>query len=586
MLPPYRCILLPPLSAQPASRDLAALAAGFSEDLALLMNRLGDVKVIAVPAGTAPTEDDLVLEGSFTVLSDGLSVAVVLRDADGEELWSDRAELADGLVRDARLVLAANLIEAATGRRKDVRRARLGGTQQLDAYQRVCLARYPGLGPVKRIQILEEAIGLDEGYAEAHLLLADALEAHGQRDRAREILAGVAARHPRFSWARQRYGVALRVGGYDEDAIAQVQAALDTDPDGLTLFHAGLFAEAGGDPRTAATLYQRAVERGCIDAVLCDKLARLEANTGSPKLAISLWERARMLDPDLEHVLGNLALAHHHAGNQVAAETLFEEAARRAPDAYSTHAHRAIWLQDLARHVEAIEACTRALSIRSVSPLTLNNRGVSRLAIGDRSGARRDFEEALEHNPGSDLAIYIRANLARIARGNARVDEASRMLRRGSELVRAERPRDAIPLLLEALDLYPEAGPAWLMLALAYREERLWERCADALAQVLRVDKDNAWAHSERSLALLAVGRLDEAFDHAAVASRNEPDDAGFVCNLGLVELERGRFEEAGEAFDLAQEIDPSDPVIAACLKELKRRRRKDPRWGEEGFAR
>ena len=585
MLPPYRCILLPPLIAQPASRDLDALAIGFAEDLALLMNRLGDVKVLLVEGDAGPMEDELVLRGSFTVLTDGISVAISLRDARGGELWADRAELADGLVRDARLVLAANLIESATGRRKDVRRARLGGTQHVEAYKRVCLARYPGLPPLKRMQVLEEALRLDTEYAEAQLLLADALEAHGQRDRAREILAGVARSHPRFSWARQRYGVALRVAGFDEDAVAEVQAALDTDPDGLTLFHAGLFAEAGGDPRTAMTLYQRAVERGCIEAVLCDKLARLQANAGKPKAAIPLWERARRLDPNLEHLLGNLALAHHHAGGAVAAEALFDEAIGRAPDAFSTHAHRAVWLQDLGKHVEAIEACTRALSIRSDSPLTLNNRGVSKLAIGDRSGARRDFEQALEFSPGPELAIYIRANLARIARGNARVDEASRMLRRGVELVQHERPREAIPLLLEALDLYPESAPAWLMLALAYREERLWEQCADALAQVLRVDGRSAWALSERALALLALGRNDEAFDHARLATQVDPDEAGFVCNLGLVELERGRFEEAGAAFDLAHEIDPGDPVVDLCLKELKRRRRKDPRWGQVGFA-
>ena len=575
------------------------------EDLALLMNRLGDVRVLTrITDPEQPTEltaarlrpwpvealdrmlaenrGDLAVTGRLRVTTDSLSLRIALRAPGGETAWMEHAELADGLVRDVRLVLAANLIEAATGQRKDVRRARLGGTQDVEAYKRICLARFPGLSGSKRRLLIDEAVERDPDYAEAQLLLTDLLERDGERDRAREVLASVARRFPRFSWARQRYGVSLRVAGFAEQAVAEVQAALDTDPDGFTLFHAGLFAEAGGDPRTAATLYRRAVERGCIAPVLCDKLGRLRANAGAPLEAIELWERARKLDPELEHLLGNLALAHHHAGNSARAEILFEQATEVAAGTFTTHANRAVWLQDCGRHVEALEACTRALAIRSESALMFNNRGVSRLALGDRSGARRDFEQALDNEPGPELGIYIRANLARLARGNARMDEAGRLLAKGARLVRDEQSRDAIPLLLEALDLYPESLHAWLMLALAYRDERMWEPAADALAQVLRLQPRHVDALAERSLALLALGRADEAAQNARSATSARADDPGAACNLGLVEMERGRFEAAQQAFDRAHGIDPSDPIIEQCLKELKKRRRKDPRWGED----
>jgi tetratricopeptide (TPR) repeat protein len=605
MLPPFKTILVPTLVLSTPSRDMAALAAGFVEDLALLMNRLGDVRVrtgVRDPEDTsdpsqprtashttasvdrllAAERGDLVVIGKLTVMTDALSVQVELKTPGGETTWVERAELAEGLVRDARLVLAANLIEAATGQRKDVRRARLGGTQDFEAYKHVCLARFPDLPADKRKSLLEEALRIDPEYAEAQLLLTDVFEKEGRREEARALLAQVARRFPRFSWARQRYGVSLRVAGYAAEAVAEVQAALDTDPDGMTLFHAGLFAEAGGDPRTAATLYQRAVERGCIAPVLCDKLGRLRANSGRPVEAIELWERARFLDPDLEHVIGNLALAEHHAGNAPRAEALFVQAQELAPEVFTTHANRAVWLQDLGRHVDALEACTRALTIRPDSALMFNNRGVSRLALGDRTGARRDFEDALEHDPGQELGTYIRANVARLARGNARVDEAGRLLAKGARLVCDEASREAVPLLLEALDLYPESLHSWLMLALAYRGERQWEQQADALAQVLRLDPRHADALSERALALLALGRNEEAADHVRLALEVNGDDPGIVCNLGLVEMERGHYEQAQTAFDRAHGLDPSDPVVDQCLRELKKRRRKDPHWGED----
>lgn len=605
MLPAYKKVLLPSLVLPEPSRDMAALAAGFVSDLALLMNRLGDVHVKplvqdphrpgprraprTMPLSNAAIDRmleaegaDYVVTGYLALTPDAMTGEVAVRGPNGEGVWSDALDLPDGVVGDARLVLAANLIEAATGQRKDVRRARLGSTRSLDAYKRVCLARFHGLDAAKRIEVLNEALRHDPDFAEARLVLADALEKQGQRAEARKILAIVASQQPRFSWARQRYGVALRVAGFTDKAVEEVQAALDSDPDGLTLYHAGLFAEAGGDPVTAATLYGRAVDRGCIDAVLCDKLGRLRANEGQLEEAIALWERARSLSPQNGHLLGHLALAWHQAGDDERAEALFEQALVEAPDAFTTHANRVVWLQDLARHDEAVEATTRALELRPHDALLFNNRGVSRLALDDLVGARQDFEAALALDPDTELASYLRANIARLDPAGSRLHEAHRLLAEGARAVQDERARQAIPLLLESLDLNGESPEAWLLLSIAYRQERLWEQASDALGQVLHLRADDADALGERALALLALGRHDEALDHARMAVELRPGDADALSNLGLVFMERGSLDDANEQFVRAAEVDPTDPVVAACRKELKKRRRKDPRWGRQ----
>jgi tetratricopeptide (TPR) repeat protein len=608
MLPAYKKVLFPALVLPEPSRDLAALAAGFVCDITLLMNRLGDVRVVPLTQDprhrassrlprTMPLGDeglvrmarahraDFVVTGYLALLADAFSGEVVLRGADGDAIWTDALEIPDGAVSEARLVLAANLIEAATGARKDVRRARLGSTRSLQAYKRVCLARFHGLDPTKRLQVLDEALKIDPDYADARVLLADTLEKQGKRSRARKMLAVVASQHPALSWGRQRYGVALRVAGYPEQAVEEVQAALDGDPDGVTLFHAGLFAEAGGDAVTAATLYDRAVERGCIDPVLCDKLGRLKANAGQLPEAIALWERARELDSGFDHLLGNLALAHHHRGDARRAEALFQSALSLAPDAFTTHANRAVWLQDRGRHPEAIDACTRAMAIRPKQALLFNNRGVSRLAVGDAAGAREDFEVAMSLDPDPELRAFLAANLARLDPPDSRLLEAHRLLESGAAAVQEEEPRRGIPLLLESLDLHPGCAEAWIFLAIAYRQERLWEQAADALGQALSLDAENVDALGERALALLALGRSEEALDHAKLAAQLRPDDAPALCNLALVQMECGRYEESGDSLATAADLDPSDPIIPACQRELRRRRRKDPRWGEEAWS-
>lgn len=603
-LPPYRKLLFPAFRIPNCSRDLAALSAGLVRDLAGLMARLGDVLVI--PLATDPDNPtrpgtpeinpmapeaidrmlyswsaDFVIGGELRTIRGGLSIDVELLGPSGAIMWADSVELIDGLVQEARLVLAANVVEASTGRRKDVRRARLGGTRSIDAYKRVCLARFPRLDIDKKRKLLEEAAEIDPEYAEAKLLLADRLEVTGRRSDARKLLGRVAREHPRFSWARQRYGVALRVSGSADRAIEEVQAALDSDPDGRTLFHAGLFAEAGGDPATAATLYQRSVERGCIDPILAEKLGRLRANEGRYAEALALWERALELEPSMVHLLANVALALHHLGDHDQAGELFDQAVKEAPGKFTTHANRAVYLQDMGRHEEAIAACDAALDIRGESPRLLNNRGVSRMELGDIDGARADFKAALSREPDRELATYIRGNLGRLDRGDGTLDEAARLLRQGAELVQHEQPVKAIPLLVEALDLHSDSWEGWLFLALAHRDLSNWEQSSEALREVLRLQPRHGEAHSERSLALLALGRGEEALDHARLAVQMEPENAAFRCNLGLVLMEGGDLAAARTELEEAARLDPSDPITARCVKEVRRRNRRDPRWGE-----
>lgn len=604
-LPPYRKLLFPAFRIPNQSRDLAALSAGMVRDLAGLMARLGDVLVVPLagdpdnplrpgtpevsPLGPDAIDRmlyawsaDYVVGGELRPVRGGLGIDVELTGPGGAVLWADSVELLDGTVQQARLVLAANLVEAATGRRKDVRRARLGGTRSVEAYKRVCLSRFPRLDVEKKRQLLEQAAELDPEYAEAKLLLADRLEAAGRRADARHLLRRVAREHPRFSWARQRYGVALRVSGRPERAIEEVQAALDSDPDGRTLFHAGLFAEAGGDSATAATLYQRSVERGCIDPILAEKLGRLRANEGLYADALALWERAMELEPAMVHLLANVALALHHLGDHDEAGDLFDQAVREAPDKFTTHANRAVFLQDMGRHREAIAACDAALAIRGDSARLLNSRGVSRMELEDPDGARVDFEAALRMDPEPELATYIRGNLGRMDLGDGALDEAAGLLRQGAEFVQNEQPVKAIPLLVEALDLHSESWEGWLFLALAHRDLGDWEAASDALREVLRLQPRHAEALSERALVLLAQGRGEEALDHARLAVQIEPESAAFRSNLGLVLMEGGDLAGARAELDEAAALDPSDPIVSRCVKEVRRRNRRDPRWGAE----
>ena len=437
----------------------------------------------------------------------------------------------------------------------------------LEAYLRVSEARAPGGSLEHRLRLLTDGIALDADYLEAKLLLADAYEAAGETERASRVLASLTRRFPNYPAGRIRYGLSLRAQGRHDESILEVQAALEADPDGTVLFAAGRFAEADGDRDTAAILYRRALDRGCVAARLADRLATLMAREGRPGQAAALWERARKLDPKRVDLVGDLAWAHHQSGKSALAEQLFQEVEEEASERVRFQASRARFLTERGRYVEALQATTRALSLGGPDPEMYNLRGEAKMSLHDRWGARRDFVAALEYEEDPEMAESIRTNLARLARGR-RSQEAEERFLPAVRLYRAGH-RDAETELRAVVDLDPEHWQACLLLAMLYRDSLRWEDAAHAFGEVVRLRGGHPQAQSERALAMLALGRRDDALNYARTASDEAPEDVAVLSNFGLVLMELGAYEQAREVFAEARAQDPDDSLVARCIKEL-----------------
>ena len=108
-----------------------------------------------------------------------------------------------------------------------------------------------------------------------------------------------------------------------------------------------------------------------------------------------------------------------------------------------------------------------------------------------------------------------------------------------SVLVRAElltaqgRPRSAIAVLVPALEKFPEHPTAWCRLAAAHLDAG---DPGESLAAAKRaiVLGERSWAHRLASLALVELGRHDEAVVSAREAVRRDPAD--WRCHVALAE--------------------------------------------------
>lgn len=96
-----------------------------------------------------------------------------------------------------------------------------------------------------------------------------------------------------------------------------------------------------------------------------------------------------------------------------------------------------------------------------------------------------------------------------------------------------------------------------------------YEKAAEAYRGLLAKNPKDHPARLGLSLALLKLGNLNEAFDHAAEVLRQDPQSARARAVIGLVLLRSGIFREAAEAFAAALLLNEREALAWAGLAEI-----------------
>lgn len=139
-----------------------------------------------------------------------------------------------------------------------------------------------------------------------------------------------------------------------------------------------------------------------------------------------------------------------------------------------------------------------------------------------------------------------------------------------SVLVRAElltaqgRPHSAIAMLVPVLEEFPEYPAAWCRLAAAHLDAG---DPGESLAAAKRaiVLGERSWAHRLASLALVELGRYDEAVVSAREAVRR--DESDWRCHVALAEaLAHDTPPEAVRAARVAVDLAPDEPRAREVL--------------------
>ena len=199
--------------------------------------------------------------------------------------------------------------------------------------------------------------------------------------------------------------------------------------------------------------------------------------------------------------------------------------------------------------------------------------------------AERELRQALAAQPSNaEMHAMLALCLAELQRLPEATDEAKQAIGLAPDLPFAHyvlasvmfdrnRYEEALVAANEALALNPHSPPFLALLAAIYFALRQWPAALEAAERGLAVDPEHERCVNLRAMALVKLGRRDEAGAAIGAALARDPDDALTHANQGWTLLHQGDHRKAMEHFREALRLQPElDWARAGMVESLKAR--------------
>ncbi|MBI5365546.1 MAG: tetratricopeptide repeat protein [Planctomycetes bacterium] len=221
------------------------------------------------------------------------------------------------------------------------------------------------------------------------------------------------------------------------------------------------------------------------------------------------------------------------------------------------HLDRALLLYGQSRHDLAAGELRLALAEDPHEPTAHALLALCRLEAEDFGDAEAEARAAVSYGPHLNFSHFA---LGKVLHG--RGDLAG-----------------AAAATLEAVRLDPEDADGFALLAIIRFEERRWPSALEAADQGLAVDAEHVGCTNLRAMALVKLGRTEEAGRTLDGALARSPEDSFSHANQGWLCLERGDPERALTHFGEAMRLDPTNDHARAGLVEAMKARYRVYGW-------
>jgi tetratricopeptide (TPR) repeat protein len=232
----------------------------------------------------------------------------------------------------------------------------------------------------------------------------------------------------------------------------------------------------------------------------------------------------------------------------VAAEADYREALRLDPLSPSAQEGLGLTLLYAKRLDEAYLHLEHAHRSQPMNSEVLTHWGLVSLEQGNLTDAESKFTKAVERGPRNPHAWH---NL-------------------GLVLLKAGRSKESLPYLLKALELKPDHGLGYSNLALAYRDAEDLTKAVGAAREAVRLKQGNARVWVILADLLTDLGSLEEAEEALNRANALDPSDVGVQIARAKWAMAAADHGTARAAFELALKLEPGNPEAEAGFGQLE----------------
>jgi tetratricopeptide (TPR) repeat protein len=340
------------------------------------------------------------------------------------------------------------------------------------------------------------------------------LQEAGQLEQAERFCRQVIAEQPRHFPSRHLLGLICAQRGNHEDAILELNIALEIDPKapfahynrGIVLQTLKRFTDALASYDAAIALKPDYAEAFCNRGNILAELKRLDESLAS-------FDRAIALKTRYAQALANRGTVLERLDRLEEARIGLQSAIALEPHFAQAHYNLANILRRRGELDQAVAHYERALAIMPDLAEAHSNLGVAFSDAGKFDEAVARYERALAILPDFAEAHF---NLANALRKQSKLD-------------------DAVAHYERALALMPEFAAAYCNLGVALKEQGKLAAAVAQFEHALRVKVDYADAHSNLAVVLLELGQLVEAKGAIEQAIDLEPKVPGHYHTLSQI---------------------------------------------------
>lgn len=414
------------------------------------------------------------------------------------------------------------------------------------------------------IEQLRRVAGDLPGDSDTLFALGDLLVEEEQLPDAIRVYEQIDRLHPADAQVKQRLARTFLAMDDPDKAAAILEELAREQPGPVnTAYYLGEIYLQAGDTANALRFFRTAAENAVDDPSAWLRLAALQSET-SDEVAVATLREALDAMPGNAKLLEVLALVRLNQRRYSLAADLFAQAWKsltaEGSEAVPSNLffyHYATTCTHLRRTQEAAEWLQRAVELDPEMLDLYMQRSLTATSRFRQTAAR--VLRALAKRVSSPMAA-IHVHLGTLLLAEEHTSRAIREFDRAVTIVR----RDP----LQSATLTPRF---FFWYGVALDQDGQTDRAVEMFESCIRLDPDYADALNYLAYlwAVRAI-RLDEALRHIQTALSLDPGNAAYIDTLGWIYHQMGRYEEALDVLERADQLLPDDPEILDHLEKTR----------------